>query len=335
MDSSMSAVLLQQQGYEVIGATLLTYTDEKNASVAAARDLAEKRGMEHHLIDCRRAFKDEVIAYFVDEYTKGRTPNPCIRCNESIKWKYLLELADALNCQHIATGHYVRKATRNKLHYIRKGVDPAKDQSYFLWNLSREVISKALFPLGELHKQDVRVLARQLSYTHLADQKESMGVCFLSGTDYRDYLRELLPGNHPALSAGSVVDDKNNVLGRHDGYPFYTIGQRRGIEGIAKGKCVVAVDAENKMLIVGKREELMAGSVDLINSQITPDLSLWKDRKVFVRIRGLDSVPGYWGTVSYSKGRLTVFFDDEVWALAPGQSIVLYHNDMVIGGGIV
>jgi len=335
MDSSMSAVLLQQQGYEVIGATLLTHTDEKSESIVAAQELADKRGIQHYLIDCRTAFKDEVITYFADEYTKGRTPNPCIRCNETIKWKYLLELAEELKCQHIATGHYVRKATLNNIYYIQKGVDPAKDQSYFLWNLSQDVIRKAIFPLGELHKKEVRELAHQLGYAHIAEQKESMGVCFLSGTDYREYLTQLLPKNHPALCFGPVVDEENNVLGHHDGYPFYTIGQRRGIEGIAKGKCVVAIDAEKKTLIAGKREALMAKSVSLIDSQITSDTSLWAGQKVFIRIRGLDSVPGYWGTVSYCNSSLTINFDNEVWALTPGQSVVVYNKDMVIGGGIV
>ncbi len=335
MDSSMSAVLLQQQGYEVIGATLLTHTDENNESIIAAKDLAEKRGIEHCLVDCRKTFKDEVIAYFADEYIKGRTPNPCIRCNETIKWKYLLDMAEELNCQHIATGHYVRKATLKGVHYIQKGIDPAKDQSYFLWNLSQKVIEKALFPLGILHKKEVRELARSLGYTNIADQKESMGVCFLSGTDYREYLSGLLVDNHPALSPGPVVDRENKVLGQHDGFSFYTIGQRRGIEGIAKGKCVVAIDADNKTLIAGKREELMAQSVELQDYYITPDTELWTSQKLFIRIRGLDSVPGYSGMVELNGNNLLVNFDDDVWALTPGQSVVFYTNDILIGGGIV
>jgi len=335
MDSSMSAVLLQQQGYEVIGATLITHTEEKNESIVAAQQLAHKRGIDHHLIDCREAFQKEVITYFADEYTKGRTPNPCIRCNITIKWKYLLKLADELNCQHIATGHYVRKETIKNNHYIKKGVDPAKDQSYFLWNLSQKVIGRALFPLGEMHKHEVRQLARQLGYTHIADQKESMGVCFLAGTDYREYLTQLLPENHPALAAGPVLDEQDNVLGHHDGYPFYTIGQRRGIEGVAKGKCVVAIDADTRSLQVGARDSLFAKSVGLNEPVLTPDFSLWENQKVFIRIRGLDSVPGYWGTVQDNNDGLNVYFDEQVWALTPGQSVVIYANDMVIGGGIV
>ncbi|MBK3516519.1 tRNA 2-thiouridine(34) synthase MnmA [Carboxylicivirga marina] len=334
MDSSMSAVLLQQQGYEVIGATLLTHTDETDSNIIAAHKLANERHIKHHLIDCRTQFKNTVIQYFIDEYTNGRTPNPCIKCNETIKWKLLLEAAEKYQCDYIATGHYVRKEQLNGRYYIKKGIDPNKDQSYFLWNLNQTTISKALFPLGELHKQEVRQLARELGYTDIADKKESMGVCFLSGTDYREYLKELLNPNHPAFSSGNVVDEHNTILGKHDGFPFYTIGQRRGIEGVAKGKCVVRIDAKNQELIVGTRETLNTSSVTLSNYQLTDNTSLWKDQKVFIRIRGLDSVPGYWGTISINSQSLSIDFDEDVWAITPGQSIVIYDKDIIIGGGI-
>ncbi|TRX71829.1 tRNA 2-thiouridine(34) synthase MnmA [Carboxylicivirga sp. M1479] len=335
MDSSMSAVLLQQQGYEVIGATLLTHTDEKDASIIAAQNLAKERKIEHHVLDCRERFEKTVIQYFIDEYLSGRTPNPCIRCNETIKWKLLLQLADELDCQFIATGHYVQKEKVGHRYYIRKGIDPTKDQSYFLWNLNQEVIAKALFPLGELHKKEVRDLARQLGYAAIADKKESMGVCFLAGTDYRNYLSDLLDKNHPALSQGTVVDENGNELGHHDGFPFYTIGQRRGIEGVAKGMCVVAIDADKKQLIAGKREALNSQALVLKDYSLSPDASLWKNIKVFIRIRGLDSVPGYWGHIREHEGELHIQFDETVWAITPGQSIVIYHNDMIVAGGIV
>ncbi len=335
MDSSMSAVLLQQQGYEVVGTTLQTHTEADHESIIAAQNLARERQIEHHLIDCRQAFKDEVISYFANEYINGRTPNPCIHCNETIKWKYLLQVAKRLNCQHISTGHYVRKQQINKLYYIQKGVDPAKDQSYFLWNLSQEVLKKALFPLGDLKKEDVRTLARKLGYTTIADKKESMGVCFLSGIDYRDYLRQILPADHPALQPGQVVDTNDNVLGQHEGFPFYTIGQRRGIEGVAKGMCVVAIDASSRRLIADKRDALLLNEISIENFKLTSNKSLWSDKKVFIRIRGLDSVPGYWGHIKVDDGVLKVVFDTEIWAITPGQSIVFYNDDCIIGGGII
>ncbi|MCU4156238.1 tRNA 2-thiouridine(34) synthase MnmA [Carboxylicivirga sp. A043] len=335
MDSSMSAVLLQQQGYEVIGATLQTHTDATDSSIIAAQKLAKERNIAHHLIDCRKEFEETVIQYFTDEYLNGRTPNPCIKCNETIKWKLLLELAQKLDCEFIATGHYVQKACVNGQYFIKKGEDPNKDQSYFLWNLSQKVISKALFPLGALHKEEVRQLARQLGYGEIADKKESMGVCFLAGTDYRHYLTNLLSEDHPAFSPGEVIDEQKNVLGHHDGFPFYTIGQRRGIEGVAKGKCVIAIKPETKQLIAGEKDSLNTKSLTLKDFSICKDEYLWKNKKLFIRIRGLDSVPGYWGHINIINHQLHIDFDEKVWAITPGQSIVIYTNDMIIAGGIV
>ena len=335
MDSSMSAILLQRQGYEVIGATLQTHTEADDKNIVDAQNLAKSLHIEHHLIDCRDEFKKEVITYFADEYTNGRTPNPCVYCNRTIKWKYLLDLALQLDCDHIATGHYVRVLQENNQYYIQKGMDPAKDQSYFLWNLSQEVLSKALFPLGKLKKSEVRQLASELGYQNIADKKESMGVCFLAGTDYRDYLTRLLSEDHPSLQAGPVIDGNNTQLGHHDGFPFYTIGQRRGIEGVAKGQCVVSIDPERKALIAGDRNELYTNQLYLMEYSLTPDTSLWENREIFIRIRGLDSVPGYQGKIKINNNSMEVYFNEEVWAVTPGQSIVFYQDDKLIGGGIV
>ncbi|MCU4175001.1 tRNA 2-thiouridine(34) synthase MnmA [Carboxylicivirga sp. N1Y90] len=335
MDSSMAAVLLLQNGYEVIGATLQTHTGESDRHIVEAKALASKLNIEHHLIDCRQDFKETVIAYFANEYIEGRTPNPCVYCNETIKWKYLLELAKQLQCAHIATGHYVRVKKQNDYYYIQKGLDPAKDQSYFLWNLSQKVLSRALFPLGHLHKREVRELAENLGYKQIADKKESMGVCFLSGTDYRDYLKTILPTDHHAFANGPIVDENNQVLGQHDGYPFYTIGQRRGIEGVVKGKCVIAIDPKNRTLVSGDRNQLYTDSILLGNFKLTANQQLWMNREVFIRIRGLDSVPGYVGHISIKNDKLKVQFNEDVWAITPGQSIVFYQDDLLIGGGIV
>nr|WP_319399302.1 tRNA 2-thiouridine(34) synthase MnmA [uncultured Carboxylicivirga sp.] len=334
MDSSMSAILLQRQGYEVIGATLQTHTEADDKNIVDAQNLAKSLNIPHHLIDCRDNFKKEVITYFADEYINGRTPNPCVYCNRTIKWKYLLELAQQLDCDHIATGHYVRVLQENNHYYIQKGLDPAKDQSYFLWNLSQEVLSKAIFPLGQLKKTEVRELASELGYQNIADKKESMGVCFLAGIDYREYLKKLLTDEHPSLQAGPVIDSENNELGHHEGFPFYTIGQRRGIEGVANGQCVVSIDPKRKALITGNRKDLYTNQLHLKEYSLTPDTSLWKDQTVFIRVRGLDSVPGYNGIITPNENGLKVQFEDKVWAITPGQSIVFYQDDKLIGGGI-
>ncbi|MBS2098989.1 tRNA 2-thiouridine(34) synthase MnmA [Carboxylicivirga linearis] len=334
MDSSMSAILLQRQGYEVIGATLQTHTEANDKNIVDAQNLAKSLQIEHHLIDCRNEFKKEVITYFADEYINGRTPNPCVYCNRTIKWKYLLDLALQLDCDHIATGHYVRVLKENKYFYIQKGMDPAKDQSYFLWNLSQDVLSKAIFPLGQLKKTEVRALASELGYQNIADKKESMGVCFLAGTDYRNYLKKLLTSDHPSLQPGPVIDSNNNVLGHHEGFPFYTIGQKRGIEGVANGQCVVSINPERRALITGKKSDLFTNQIHLHEYSLTTDKSLWQDREVFIRVRGLDSVPGYQGKIEINNNSLAVYFNEDVWAITPGQSIVFYQDDKLIGGGI-
>jgi len=335
MDSSMAAVLLQKQGLEVIGVTLQTHTEANNKHIIEAQELAQSLKIEHHLIDCRSEFRKEVITYFADEYINGRTPNPCVHCNQTIKWKFLLEMAISQNCDFISTGHYVRAKQIDNNYYILKGLDPAKDQSYFLWNLNQEILSKALFPLGELRKAEVRDLARELGYHDMASKKESMGVCFLNGTDYREYLKKFLPPDHEALKQGPVIDQNNTVLGQHDGYPFYTLGQRKGIEGVAKGQCVIDIDYKRRALVAGDRNQLYTNKVLLNEFMITPDQSLWKDQEVFIRIRGLDSVPGYQGYIKETNSKLHVMFEKDVWAITPGQSIVIYQNDVVIGGGIV
>ena len=336
IDSSAAALILQEQGYEVAGMTLLTYKSEAESPwVQDARELASTLGIEHHVIDSRKEFKRDVIDYFVNSYLKGETPNPCIRCNEVIKWKFLFDISGQLGCDHISTGHYVQKAEKNGLFYIRKGVDPAKDQSYYLWNIGQDVLKKALFPLGAFTKEDIRKFSEKHVFFKRKKKKESMGVCFLQNNNYRDYLKTVLPANHPALQKGDIVDAENNIIGKHNGFPFYTIGQKRHIENIPPGYCVTKINAEKNRLVVGKRDELLTTAVTIKTFRITPDTSLWQDKKVFIRIRGVDKVPGYFGHLTTDGNSMTVTFDEPVWALTPGQSLVFYHDDWVIGGGIV
>ena len=336
IDSSAAALMLQDQGYEVVGLTLLTYkSEEASPWVKDARELTGKLGIEHHVIDSRKAFKRDVIDYFVNSYLKGETPNPCIRCNEVIKWKFLLDLSEKFNCNHISTGHYVRLAEKDGLFYIQKGVDPAKDQSYYLWNIGQDVLQKAVFPLGSFTKEEIKEYSEKNGFLRKKKRKESMGVCFLQNRDYRDYLRSVLPAGHPALKKGDIVDAESNVIGKHDGFPFYTIGQKRHIENLPPGHCVTKIIADKNLLVTGKRDKLFSKDVSLKTFRITPDASLWKNKKVFIRIRGIDKVPGYFGTIEKHNATLHVSFDQPVWALTPGQSLVFYHDDMVIGGGIV
>jgi len=335
LDSSAAALILKEQGFEVIGITLLTYTSENNSPwIADAQELAKKLNIEHHVIDSRKEFKRDVIDYFVNSYLKGETPNPCIRCNEVIKWKFLYNLSGTFGADYISTGHYVRKIESNGYYYIQKGIDPAKDQSYYLWNLNQDILKKAIFPLGEHNKKDIKQIAENNGFLSTTGKKESMGVCFLQNKDYRDYLKENLPAGHPAIQPGNITDADNNVIGQHIGFPFYTIGQKRHIENIPAGHCVVKIDAQNCRLITGHRNTLYSNTVTLHTFRITPDEPLWENREVFIRIRGIDSSPGYFGRIKAENNTLIVTFNNPVWAITPGQSLVFYRNDMVIGGGV-
>ncbi len=336
IDSSVAVIRLQKQGFEVIGITLLTYTGEEELpGIKAAKELAKKLNIEYHVIDSRKEFKLDVIDYFVSSYLKGETPNPCIRCNEVIKWKFLYDLSGKFGADYISTGHYVKKVELNGYYYIQKGIDPAKDQSYYLWNLGQDILKKAIFPLGEHHKTEIKKIAESNGFLSTTGKKESMGVCFLKNKDYREYLKENLPSGHPAIQPGNITDADNNVIGQHVGFPFYTIGQKRHIENIPAGHCVVRIDSENSRLITGHRDSLYSDTVKLHTFRITPDESLWKNREVFIRIRGIDSSPGYFGRVKKENDALTVTFNTPVWAITPGQSLVFYQNDMVLGGGVV
>ncbi len=335
IDSSVAALLLKKQGFEVIGMSLLTYTSEKELpGIEDAKRLAKKLDIEHHIIDSRKEFKRDVIDYFVYSYLKGQTPNPCIRCNDVIKWKFLYEWSEKLDCDFIATGHYVRKTEKNGIFYIQKGTDTSKDQSYYLWNLNQDTLKKSIFPLGGFHKNDIKELAESNGFLSSGNRKESMGVCFLKNSDYRNFIKTQLPVNHPAIQPGNITDLSNNIIGHHLGYPFYTIGQKRHIENTPHNHCVIKIVPDQNRLIVGNKDELNSKTVSLSNYRITPDSSLWKNRKVFIRIRGIDSSPGYYGLLRVEETSLTVTFDQSVWAITPGQSLVFYNNDIVIGGGI-
>jgi tRNA-specific 2-thiouridylase len=340
IDSSMSAWYLLQQGYEVIGITFNTFSPlsspESLHFITEAQKLAHKLHFEHHVLDVYDHFKKEVIDYFVDEYLKGRTPNPCIRCNETIKWKLLSEEATRLKCDKIATGHYVNIFKKDKYYHIQKGTDSAKDQSYFLWNLPQAILKKCLFPLGSLLKVNVKEKAKELGFKTMADKKESMGVCFLQGRDYRDFIYELKPELKDKLADGEVYTHQGEKIGTHDGFPLYTIGQKRGLN-LEKnhGDCVASIDANTNRLFTAAKNTLFSKQL-IINHFLTCNPSfLDHSQKVDIRIRGLDYVPPTPGSIEIIHKQLHIYFNEPVWALTPGQSIVFYQEDVIVGGGIV
>lgn len=337
IDSCMAAILLRESGYKVVGATLSTYLPAgEDSSIDDAAAFAKSLGIKHVVLRSRGAFKREVIDYFTHSYQHGYTPNPCVRCNYTIKWPLLLESAQKHGCHYIATGHYVNVEWFNDRYYIKRGYDKLKDQSYYMWRLGQDVLERAIFPLGHYSKSEIQQLAIDYGLPHLKRRKESNSVCFLENGNYGDFLKKNLPADSEALTPGLVIDYLGNHYGDHPGFAFFTIGQKRGLTpSLPVDWCVVHIDANQNVLIVGPRDMLYIDNILLYDYTITPDTNLWDGQELFVRVRGLDSVPGYAGRVDMLPEGLLVKFDIPVWAITPGQSIVIYNNDILIGGGEV
>ena len=342
VDSSVAAALLHEQGYEVLGVTLELWGKEVCTSAGSrlccsvrdtmdAKAVAKRLGIPHRVLELADTFRTRVIDYFVEGYRDGDTPNPCIACNDHIKFGALLEHAQAWGAAVIATGHYARLAfeeTSGRF-CLRRGVSPDKDQSYVLFNLTQDQLAHARFPIGELTKAQVRERARALGLV-TAEKPDSQDVCFVRDRDKNGFLRrELHVGGEP----GPITDPAGTVLGRHQGLLGYTIGQREGL-GIAVGtpRYVVAIDRQHNRLIVGSREELFKISLttERVNwvSIPTPE----QPRRAQVKIRARH--PGGAATLSPAEAdRVDVVFDEPQSAITPGQAAVFYDDDVVLGGG--
>ena len=269
IDSTMSALILHELGYEVIGLTMKTWDYESSGgngketgccsldSINDARKVAVDCGFPHTVLDIRDEFGDAIIDNFVDEYIAGRTPNPCVLCNTHIKWAALLKRADMLNCKYIATGHYAQIRKQNDRFVVSKGLDEIKDQSYVLWGVSQECLSRTIFPIGGYHKEDIRKMALSKGYKQLAQKSESYEICFIPDNDYRSFLKRKVKDLEKKVAGGSFVTSGGKVVGTHNGYPFYTIGQRKlGVSLGSKPTYVIGIDADNNTVIVGDKEEL-------------------------------------------------------------------------------
>ena len=341
-DSSVTAMMLKDQGFEVIGVSLWFYSNEHTydindshpAFITDAKKLADQLGLEHHVIDARKEFRDTIIQFFLDEYLAGRTPSPCIQCNPNLKWKLLLEKADELDCEFIATGHYIQIEKENNNFYIRKGKDPAKDQSYFLWNLKQDILSRTLTPLGKYTKPEVREIAKSYGFEEVAKKQESMGICFMDRKDYRDFLQEMIPDLNEKIGKGKVTNPKGEVLGTHDGYPYYTIGQKRGLELKEKsGLMVSRIDAENNTLILEKKSDLNKLQLK-VSGYYFHNLEDIKSKSLTTVVRGLGLNPeGYSKITIINDNELQVDLENPAWAMAPGQPVAFYFGDKLIGGG--
>jgi tRNA-specific 2-thiouridylase len=346
IDSSLAAVLLHEQGYEVIGMTMKTWDYASSGSskketgccsldsINDARAIAVELGFPHYILDIREEFGDYVIDHFTGEYLAGRTPNPCVLCNTHIKWDSLLHRADQLNCDFIATGHYAKVRQENDRYVISKGLDPAKDQSYALWGVSQKSLSRTIFPLGHLHKTEIRQMAIERGFIDLVKKSESYEICFVPDNDYRGFLKRRVPGLEQEVAGGEFVLEDGTVVGRHEGYPFYTIGQRKGL-GIALGYpvFVTEIQKETNRVVLGTYKDLSRDGmwVARLNMSKYPDL-IGRSLETSTKVRYNDKT-GTPAVITQEGGRMKVLFHQPVYAIAPGQAAVFYEGDDVIGGG--
>jgi len=347
IDSSIAALLLKEQGYEVYGATLRIWDylsegcEEKETgccsmeSVFEARDFAESLGSEHYILDIRDKFKQSVVQDFKDEYLAGRTPNPCVMCNPLIKWGEILKKADELGCFYIATGHYSKIVNQDGRWYITSADDSSKDQTYVLWKLEQEQIERTLFPLGSLQKSKIKQIAEERGFKRLSTKKESMEVCFIPDNDYRGFLKKQIEGLEQNVEGGNYINSKGDVIGQHDGYPFYTIGQRKGLRiALGKPQYVLNINNETNEVTLGDRDELVTEDMWIVNfiGQKYAEFKPGDKFKVKVRynMKAVDCE-----IAETDADKIRVIFKDPVSAVTPGQSAVFYEGRDVVGGGLI
>ncbi|MEO7039254.1 MAG: tRNA 2-thiouridine(34) synthase MnmA [Candidatus Elarobacter sp.] len=340
VDSSVAAAMLVEQGYDVIGATmkLFCYGDEvpdrpccSLDSIDDARRVCESLGVPHYVLNMEDAFGRDVLQNFVDEYARGRTPIPCVRCNSFTKFRDLLHKADALDAQWIATGHYAR-AFGGELY---RGLDPAKDQSYFLWGIDRSVVSRMLLPVGALTKVETRARARALGLSVVAEKAESQDICFVPGGDHTVVLAKHLAVGDPALSRGDFVLSDGRRVGEHQGFAKFTIGQRRGLPGgYAEPMFVLAIRPGAREVVIGPREELLGSGIIAREMNWLVREAPGVGMQVSVQIRH-HAVAARAEIVRVEGDEIELALDEPVSAISPGQSLVIYDGERVLGGGVI
>ena len=338
VDSSLTAAILLYRGFEVVGVTMWLEDEEfheksccSSQEIQDAKAVASQLGIVHYVADFRKIFRTEVEDYFVTEYLRGRTPNPCVRCNKKIKFGKLFDFAKYIGADFLATGHYARIVFEDDRYKLKKGVDLKKDQSYVLYNLTAEMLSQIIFPLGEMSKTETRAVAESLKLP-VAHKRDSQEICFVPNDDYKDFISRRA-GEVDALKAGDIVDTSGKILGRHNGVANYTIGQRKGL-GIA-AECplyVVRLDVDKRQVIVGKSDKLFSDELTAENVHwIYPPekFPVKLQAKIRYGFRVADC------TVESFGDNLRVKFFEPQRAITAGQSIVFYDGDEVLGGGVI
>jgi len=342
VDSSVAAYLLKEQGYEVIGVTMQIWQDDEEfiekeggccslSAVADARRVANKIGIPFYVMNFKDAFKRNVIDYFVDEYMEGRTPNPCIACNKFIKFSSFLDKAMAMGIDYVATGHYAIIEKQKDRYIIRKSEDDKKDQTYALYNLTQFQLERTLMPCGQYKKSQIREIAKDIGL-RVHNKKDSQEICFIPDNDHGRYIKNRFPNK---VREGNFVDKQGNVLGKHKGIVYYTIGQRKGL-GIAFGKPMYVVDINpfKNEVVLGTIEDLL--NTELIAKDINyiPFDTLKEPMEVEAKIR-YSQIPSKAIITPIDDGRVRVNFHEKQRAITKGQSVVFYKDDLLIGGGII
>ena len=339
VDSSVAAALLVQQGYDVVGATmkLFCYGDDvpdrpccSLDSINDARRVCQTLGIPHYVLNLESAFGHDVVDNFVDEYSRGRTPIPCVRCNTFTKFRDLLVKADAIDAKYIATGHYARVVDGE----LYRGLDHSKDQSYFLWGINRDVLGRMILPVGAQTKAETRAIAHRLGLEVIAEKVESQDICFVPDGDHTKIIRKKLGDDAPALSRGNFVLSDGSVAGQHEGYARFTIGQRRGLPGgFREPMFVVAIRPQDRAVVIGPREELLGrGVVAREINWLVDAPPVGTSVEIQVRHR---ATPASAEIVRIEGDEIELALDEPVAAIAPGQSMVLYRGDVVLGGGVI
>ena len=324
VDSSVSAHILQEQGYEVVGLTL-NMLQCKEDTYKDVKDVCRKLGIEHISMELKDEFDKNIVKYFVTEYLNGRTPNPCVLCNKEFKFEKMLEKANELGIEYVATGHYVRSEKKQGRYTLKKAKDINKDQSYVLYKLSQEQLSRCIFPLGDYMKEDIREIAKKLGLEN-ANKPDSQDICFVENNDYSSLIPKV------STKEGDIVDTKGNILGKHTGIHSYTVGQRKGI-GISSNKAlyVVKIDIDNNRIVVGKERDIYSR---VLNATDINWIGI-PQKYILVKTRIRYHAKEAWAIIHNKGNSVSVRFLRPQRAITPGQAVVFYKGDYVLGGGTI
>jgi len=333
IDSAVSAIMLKEQGLEVVGVTFI-FSDieiQNQRNISDSKEVAKKLEIEHQIVDLRPQFNELVIQKFIKDYTLGKTPFPCAFCNPELKFKYLHRLATEFRCQFIATGHYATIQEKFGKRFVAKGFDKEKDQSFFLWGLNQNILNQLMFPLGKYQKSDVRSYAEKQGFHHISNKKDSFGICFINNGDYRSFLIN----NGLESQEGNFIDKAGNILGKHKGITNYTIGQRRGLGlNLNKPLFVAEIRPDKNEILLTDYQDLYKMNIYIHNAQFIDNESIDENRTYIVKIRyRLQETRCELKLIEGNRAKVSLY--EPVAMVAKGQTAVIYDEERVIGGGFI